>query len=380
MKNLLKFLGVLAGVAALMLLAVWLRYGGGARFPDRSGAPRLEASALEVVADLDLPPGNIAVGPDERIFFSFHPEAAPEVLVAEWVDDSAVPYPSAEFQPGGSDPRAFQSVLSLRIDRLNRLWVLDYAVHGTGQPRLLGFDLASGEVVHQIDFPREIAPLGSHLNDFQVSPDGRHIYIADASIVAMRPGLIVVDLETGENRRLLEGHVSVEAEDFVPVVQGRKMEIFGLFAIRPGVDSIALDRSGEWLYFAAVTAQQMYRVRTSDLDDPSLSASELESRVETFAEKTMSDGITTDIKGNVYITDPENSAIHTLGPDGTLTTLLETSELRWPDGFSFGPGGWLYVTASALHHVIGRSEDHIRAHAPYQIYRFRPGGRGIPGH
>lgn len=371
---------MLSAVAALMLLAIWLRYGGGERFTDRTGSPRLEASALQVVADLDRPPGNIAVGPDERLFFTFHPEAAPEVLVAEWVDGVAVPYPSAEFQPGGSDPRAFQSVLSLRIDRENRLWVLDYADHGTGQPRLLGFDLASGEVVRQIDFPPDIAPLGSHLNDFQVSPDGRRVYIADASIVAQSPALIVVDLETGGSRRLLEGHVSVEAEDFVPVVQGRKMEIFGLVAIRPGVDSIALDRSGEWLYFAAVTAQQMYRVRTRDLDDATLPASELESRVEAFAEKTMSDGLTTDIRGHVYITDPENSAILTLDPDGVLTTVLKTPELRWPDGFSFGPGGWLYVTTSALHHVIGRSEDHIRANAPYQIYRFRPGGRGIPGH
>jgi hypothetical protein len=140
------------------------------------------------------------------------------------------------------------------------------------------------------------------------------------------------------------------------------------------------DRSGEWLYFAAVTAQQMYRVRTRDLDDATLPASELESRVEAFAEKTMSDGLTTDIRGHVYITDPENSAILTLDPDGVLTTVLKTPELRWPDGFSFGPGGWLYVTTSALHHVIGRSEDHVRANAPYQIYRFRPGGRGIPGH
>jgi hypothetical protein len=69
-----------------------------------------------------------------------------------------------------------------------------------------------------------------------------------------------------------------------------------------------------------------------------------------------------------------------LQADGRLRTLLKDPVLRWPDGFSFGPDGWLYVTCSALHHVIFRSADHVRSQAPYQIFRFRPGPTGIPGH
>ena len=41
----------------------------------------------------------------------------------------------------------------------------------------------------------------------------------------------------------------------MPVVQGVRMELFGLFTVRPGVDSIALDDAGEWLYFAPVTSR-----------------------------------------------------------------------------------------------------------------------------
>jgi sugar lactone lactonase YvrE len=296
------------------------------------------------------------------------------VKVAELVDGEPVPYPDADTQA------QFQSVLSLRIDRQNRLWTLDNANHGIGDPRLLAFNLRTSKEVSRHDFAREIAGRGSHLNDFQIAPDGKRIYIADASILAKKPAIIVFDVERGTSRRLLEGHPSVVPERYVPVVQGRKMAIAGLFAIRPGVDSIALDRPGRWLYFAPVTNNHLYRARRRDLDDESLSAQELALRVEQFATKTMSDGITTDLAGNIYLSDLEHSAIVRLGADGRLQTLLKDPLIRWPDGLGFGPGGWLYVTCSALHQVIGRSGASIRSDGPYQIFRFQPGAEGIPGH
>lgn len=381
MKKLLLAL-ILVPLLLLALLAGALkwRYGGGEAFPDRGTEPAMPASALEVVADLPSPPGNIAVSADGRVFFTFHPEAKPAVNVAEWVDGEAVPYPNEAFQTGEGEPRYFRSVLSLRIDRQGRLWTLDAAHHGSESGRLLAFDLETGEVVHEYVFPDEIAGLGSHLNDFQVSPDGETIYIADASFFGKTPAIIVYDVDSGTARRLLEGHDSVEPDDYLPVVQGRPMEAFGLVAIRPGVDSIALDKAGEWLYFAPVTDTHMYRVRAADLRDPNLSPETLANKVEVFAEKTMSDGITMDLAGNIYISDLEHSAVQRLNPEGRLQTLIQTPELRWPDGFSFGPDGWLYVTCSALHQVIGLPPSSVEKHAPYQILRFKPGEPGVPGH
>jgi sugar lactone lactonase YvrE len=75
----------------------------------------------------------------------------------------------------------------------------------------------------------------------------------------------------------------------------------------------------------------------------------------------------------------EHDAIHRIGPDGTLETLIRSPRLRWPDGMSFGPDGWIYVTASSLQDVIFMPRSHVEANAPYQIFRFRPGADGVPG-
>lgn len=357
------------------------RYGGGEPFPAMQVTPTMDSGVLEVVANLPAPPGNIAVSAEGRVFFTYHPEGRPTVKVAELVSGKAVPWPSIEFQTGEGEDRYFQNVLSLRIDRQGRLWTLDNAHHGLGQPRLLAFDIESGVVVHQYDFAREQAPRLSHLNDFQVTADGNTIFIADASIMGKTPALIIYDVLNKSARRVLESDVSVEAEPYIPVVQGRKMEVFGLFSIRPGVDSIALDRQNEWLYFAAVTATRMYRARVADLLNVSLGADELSARVEDWAAKPETDGITTDNAGNVYLTDPGHDAIHRLNAsDGSLETLIRSPSIRWPDGMSYGPEGYLYFTCSALHHVIGRSQKHKLSQAPYQIFRFLAPDSAPAGH
>ena len=365
---------LLLGLVALVvlgLLSIRLGYGGGARLEDRTGPPSVPSTAIEHVADLDHPPGNIAVTPDGRVFFTFHPDGGSPVAVAELRDGKPVPFP-----PGFDE---FQSVLSLRVDRQGRLWALDHGRYGRGQPRILAFDPATGRELERYDFPSRDAGLFSMLNDFQVDPAGERIYIAESSPIIGHPALIVYDTKTRTSRRLLDRHPSVRTEDYRIQAPGRDMVLLGLFTLRIGVDTIALDRHGEWLYYGPVTGGTLYRVRTADLNDTSLSPEALGSRVEPYAAKTISDGGTSDDQGRVYLTDPEHSAVVEVEPDRTLHTIVKDPRLRWPDGMSFGPDGYLYLTCSALEDVLFRSDASRREHAPYQIWRFKPGGTAPAG-
>lgn len=137
---------------------MFTRMGVGQDFPSQpfdTAEPLLPSSVLDVMATLSIPPGNIAVSSDGTIYFNFHPEYETfGIKIAKVVPkDSAsnptandkknpeefsniTPFPSFEFQS------VFKSVLSMRIDSQDRLWLLDYAKYAfTCSPTLYGFQL-----------------------------------------------------------------------------------------------------------------------------------------------------------------------------------------------------------------------------------------------
>lgn len=343
------------------------------RLEDRTTAPSMAFSDVEVVATLSLPPANIAVSPGGRVFFTFLPQAYPRVKVAELVGSEVVPYPRKNF--GG-----FDTVLSIRIDRQNRLWVLDFGSHGYRRPKILAFDLTTNELVHEYHFPRSIAPTGSLLNDLQIDPLGRYAFITDTSIVGRRPALVIYSIEERRAWRVLEGQPSVGNGLYNVYVNGRRFNSAPGVPMRFGADPIALSRDGSVLYFGPLNAGMLYRIATDELlrfkDNPSA----LSSRVKLAGKTTMSDGMTTDDDGRVYLTDIEHSAIVRWSADGRLETLIKDDRLRWPDGFSFASDGWLYFTGAALSDVWLKSPWAIQKLGSYFIYRFRPNATAYPGH
>ncbi len=371
LKHVLVFLTALA---LLVALVSWLRYGGGEPYPDLSGPALIDASRIEQVVSYREPIGNIAVNRDGRLFFTVHPESRPVGnKLLEYVNGAAVPYPNSE-----SQQELFDTVLGVVIDAENRLWTIDHGNHGLRPARLLGIDLETGDVFRNHPLTDDIAPKGSFLQDLQVSRDGRTLVIADASFWRKTPAIIVYDIESGAARRVLESHESVSAENYVITSEGRSMTFLGgILSLRGGIDGIAM--TDEWLYYGALNGSGLYRIRLKDLRDTNLPLVQLAARVERVSKKPLSDGMSADTDGNIYLTAVEHNALFRVDTNGKLATLVIDPRLRWPDALSFGPDNWLYIADSALSEVVFRPKEHIEAQSPYGIYRLRLDTGGIPG-
>ena len=368
-----NFLIILLVICLGMGITVRVRYGGGEPYSDLTTSPLLSNDQLESSLDYPEPIGSVAVSDDGRVFFTVHPESRPEGnRLLEWVSNAAVPYPSGTVQP-----HLFDTVLGITIDRHKRLWSIDHGSQGFGEPRLLAFDIRTGDLVHDYKFRSDIAPIGSFLQNVNVTADGRYVIISDSSILRKNPALIVYEVASRRARRVLEAHESVSAENFVVQNSIKNLSFFGgIFTLKGGVNGVAIDAKNEWLYFAAMNNSGLFRVGIEHLVDAVLPASELQQKVERYSDKPLSDGLGTDLDGNIYVTDVEHNAVMVVGKDRQPLTLLRTPNIRWASAIFFGPKGYLYIADSALPELVLETKDHITKQGPFSIYRIDTGHPG----
>jgi sugar lactone lactonase YvrE len=362
-----------AGFAVVLGVGVKLRYGGGALYPDTRTRPVLAEAALESLVALEYPPGNVAVAPDGRIFFNYHPFARAgrfgSPTVFELVDGAPRPFPDSAFQS------RYQGTFGMTVDRQNRLWVTEPAALDHERTRVLAFDLGSGTLAFEHRFPPGQARFAQ---DLRVSPDGATVYLADTGLFEFTPAsLIVLDVATRQHRQLLDTHASTQPQGWVIGTRnGPHRLAFGLLTFVVGVDGLELSPDGAWLYYAAMSHDTLYKVPTAALRDPRLSPDGLARHIGIVGKKPLSDGITVDRDGNVLVTDVEHGAVARVDPAGRLTTLVASPRVIWADGIVVAPDGAVLLTDSAIPAYIDQlarppARERLAAAAPYHIYRVR---------
>ena len=328
---------------------------------------------LEVVAEFPAahPPGNIAITPEGRIMMSQHQfYGAPLRVVELLADNSLVPFPN---QAWSSKPEqkgiGLNTVLGLRADANGVVWMLDNS-EGAGQPgKIVGWDTENDELYQVIYLPQPIIAENSLLNDLAVDLDNNAIYLTDTAS-GDDSALIVVDLNTGFSRRVLEGDVSTRPEDIPLIVDERVINMAGEPA-KVGANPITVDPNNEWVYYAPMSGRSLYRIATIDLLDPSLSPEDLSSRVERYGDKPICDGITVDGAGNVYITSITDNAIGVVDATGAYQTLYQDKKLlSWTDGMAFSPDDYIYVTVSQLQNSPPLNNGENEFKAPFYLVRF----------
>ncbi|MBI1388289.1 MAG: hypothetical protein GC154_07565 [bacterium] len=337
----------------------------------------------EIVASLDVPPGNITVTPDGRVLFSTMQFFETELRAGELKDGKVVPFPNEAWSLGG--PKDFLSIdtaLGIQSDPVGIVWILDNAQRGKTMPKLIGWDTRNNRLHKIIYICPPLINEDSFLNDLSVDATHGKIFISDTA--AGRAALLVVDIRTGMTRRLLEGHKSMLAEDIDLVIDGYRCasidENGNAVYPRVPVNGLALDAKNEWLYYGPFSGHSMYRVRVADLLDESLSSGALSKKVERYSEKPISDGMGTDYAGNIYLTSVSENAVGVITPNREFHLLFKDDNIvRWPDGMSYGPDGYMYIVANQLHLTPRMHTGEMVAKPPYYIIRFKALAPGVVG-
>lgn len=148
---------------------------------------------------------------DGRVFVSYSSADRPGVQIEELSPNGVGrAYPDEAWnawQPGHDAKDAFVRVNALRIGPDGALWVIDAGAPGLGKPavpggaRVIRVNLATNRVARIYSLANAIHPT-SYIDDIRFN--GRRLYVTDAGA----PGLIVLDLESGRARRVLDGHPS----------------------------------------------------------------------------------------------------------------------------------------------------------------------------
>lgn len=367
-------------VACLASLLLLCTFGcSSTRYENQSPS----VGTLEVIAKLPINPGNIAISQDGRLFTTVHQfRRAPVQLIEITGERDYRPWPDESWNGAfGSSQNVFNSLLGIVIDRSDRLWVIDNGVGDPPQqPKLLAFSVATGELLYRFDFPNEIGPRGSFLQDLAIDENHGYAFLADVGRISP-PAIVALDLERSKARRF-ERHPGLRPEDINMVIDGSVVAFStndgASTPARVGVNPITISEDGETLYFGAMNGTKWYQVAT-ELFRTGKSDREIAKAVKVVGPKPVSDGASTDREGNHFFTSVTGNAIDMLSANGDLNRIVEDPDLSWPDALSFGPDNWLYVAVNQLHRAPMFNHGKDTSRPPYLIARVWTGTQGIPG-
>ncbi|MFF0154645.1 SMP-30/gluconolactonase/LRE family protein [Micromonospora sp. NPDC005203] len=302
-----------------------------------------------------------------RIFLSYPSADRPGVQVVEvFPDGRRDPYPDeawnrAERAPDG----AFVHVNGVRAGPDGCLWIVDSGAPQLGDrqvpggARLIAVDPDADRVERVYDLAEAVHPT-SCLDDVRFN--GPTAYLSDAGA----PGLIVLDLDSGRSRRVLDGHPSTVGGPLV--ADGRVVRDASGAEVRLHLDQLEVSPDGRWLYYQPASGG-MSRIATRWLDDPSVSTDEAAGRVEPWRDTPSTGGTAIDADGTIYLSDVERRRVLALAPDGGVRTVIEDPRLVWVDAMWLDADAQLWMPAAQLHLSAGLNGGHPAVEYPVWIYR-----------
>ncbi len=341
---------------------------------------------LDVRYRLSHGPAGMTFAPNGNVILSLHQFFNPRDRVVEITPDGEVnPFPTLPISRAlDGAPFILDSVQGIQSDHRGVIWMLDNGRRGESTPKLVGWHYKDEKLYQIVHLPAPATGPNSILADLAVDPEEDFIYASDPA-PGGAPALIVVDLESGLARRVLENHASVTPKNLQLRIDNGPVEVRridgSLADPGAGVNAIAVDRKGEWLYFGPMKGRILYRIPTEILQDRSLDPAEVAAAVEPYSEKPISESIAIDSKNNIYVTDTALKAVGVItAKDKKYRPLAIDARILWPDGICFGiESKKIYFFTNQLHRSAYFNKGRDTTEAPFYIFRVDALASGTPG-
>jgi sugar lactone lactonase YvrE len=298
-------------------------------------------------------------------------------LVEVMPDGSTKPFPDEHWNRWDlkqeTAGKQFVCVQSVVADDQDALWVVDAAAPlligpVRGGAKLVRIDLKTNQVSRVFPFGPDVAKPNSYMNDVRIDTRRNTAYLTDSGV----GGVVIVDLNNGTAHRALDGHTSVSVEPGVQIViNGKSVQMNGM-PPQFQSDSLALSPDGEYLYYKALTGNTLYRVKTEVLRKANADSSRVAAAVENLGKTFPTDGFWMDSTGNLYLSDLSSNAVSRRSPDGKIERLVADPRLQWPDTFSEGPDGTIYISASHINESPSFNQGKSVRKQPYAVFKFKP--------
>ena len=348
---------------------------------------RLRAAELPTEKDERLLPvyqsdrvwNGVTTTPDGRVFACYPDADGPGVGVAEIKPDgSRVPYPDGEWnqwQPKQSILHAFVCANAVRVGPDGNLWIVDAGSGGPGEPavkgagRVIQVDLKTNQLI-QVFLLGEALKEKSYVDDIRFN--GPQAYLTDAG----EPGLIVLDLTSGDARRVLDGDPSTK--DQRPLrADGKIMYDKDGTQRFSHADQLEVSPDGKFLYYLPCSGP-MSRIETKWLDNPTIPAPEVARHVEAWWDAPTCGGTAIDAAGNIYFSDTDRQRILKITPEKEVSTVVADPRLEWSDAMWIDGAGFLWMPATQQNRTPGFTGGKMEVEYPVWIYKMQIGAKPAP--
>ncbi len=340
-----------------------------------------DTDELQETTQAPAGPAGMCMLPSGDYIVSFHQFFQPQFRVMRRDrEGNWTPFPNETMNtPGSGDPILLDSVIGVACDSRGIVWMLDNGRRSGTAAKLVAWDTKRDEHYKSIVIDALALSPNSFLTNIALDPVGRYIYIADPAD-GFSSAIIVVDIQTGLTRRVLERDRSVQMDPGVELkIDGMPIEVRrpdGVIATPlTGVYPIAVDRKGEWLYYGPRNGASLFKIKTQLLTDPAILPHVLTSQVTGVSPKPICDSMTIDSKGRIYFGDISRGSIYYVAPEDNflnLRLLLEDPRIMWPGGLVIGPDGLLHFFASQLHRTPFFNSGKDVTAPPFSIFKIRP--------